>query len=450
MKNTVCFVTAGSNHYFSLPVGNSVVNFVHYDFTCFEDQCKDMATECRTRGSFSRRRAEGLKSMLIKCYPYCEALSLADFEPVVSDYIINHICKTENIGLESLWVECFPLKSSFEEMAFSRISEYKSGIAINQWINLMRMRDYACRKLEFIFDGEPVSEQEYRTRKDYFDLGFRVCAHEMGLSYSDLPVIKRYNSSLMPNAPFILGRPAREVLKTVDSLLPPAFGPELLRKMRNNTSVADQLSGLVFPVIRSLKRPSPMEMRTVMESFSQAPEEVYLAESFKAMLDLEFDLMIENHVFYKKSVQTGKYERIVPGEKAKEPEKETPPSETAAPKELSGENTKSAVILEEMMQPPEKPESEPAKKAGRLRKPSGGASRRSPLNQNVNARCQSLYSALYFKVGKGLDEKEFKEWSQYLMNVRKNIIRDLATTEDLETFLDSSEQLYRNLLQEKQ
>ena len=44
-------------------------------------------------------------------------------------------------------------------------------------------------------------------------------------------------------------------------------------------------------------------------------------------------------------------------------------------------------------------------------------------------------------MGEDFKENEFKEWSQYLENMRENVRTEAATVEDLEAFLEYSERM---------
>ncbi|MDE6709832.1 MAG: hypothetical protein K2J76_05025, partial [Oscillospiraceae bacterium] len=62
--------------------------------------------------------------------------------------------------------------------------------------------------------------------------------------------------------------------------------------------------------------------------------------------------------------------------------------------------------------------------------------------KETEKRGQKLYNALYKRVGRGIDENEFKEWSQYLSNMKRNLKIGEATLSQFEEFLDYSDKLY--------
>ena len=59
----------------------------------------------------------------------------------------------------------------------------------------------------------------------------------------------------------------------------------------------------------------------------------------------------------------------------------------------------------------------------------------------LEKRGQKIYNALYKRVGKAMDEKEFHEWSRYLSDMKKNIKAGEATADQLGEFLDYSDKL---------
>ena len=152
-----------------------------------------------------------------------------DFDDVAIDCIIEYICRNENIGLEALWARCISPKNSYEKVIFKRISEYKTNRAINQWINLLRIQEYAKTKVAFIFNGEISSIPEYTARCKYFDLAYSVVAKETGYSSDELPAVQEYSVARMPNSVFIISKTAKDIYKRLSENLEDAPEPRKLR-----------------------------------------------------------------------------------------------------------------------------------------------------------------------------------------------------------------------------
>lgn len=65
--------------------------------------------------------------------------------------------------------------------------------------------------------------------------------------------------------------------------------------------------------------------------------------------------------------------------------------------------------------------------------------------KETEKRAQKLYNALYKRVNKGIDENEFKEWSQYLSNMKRNLKIGEATLKQYDEFLDYSDRLAKEV-----
>lgn len=321
------------------------------------------------------------------------------------DCIIEYICHSENIGLEELWTRCISPKNSYEKAIFTRISEYKTGRAINQWANLMRIQEYARIKMAYIFDGEPVSKEMYITRKGYFDLSFSVMAKELGFPSAELPAVKCYNSALMPNSAFMVSKVSKLILKKFNPIIDEIDSIPYVNTVGRDC-IKDQISLDAFTYMRELERPDGMELEAAKDTFLSLGEEYYLPDSFKAIIDLEFDKMIESGLLLQKCIKCRKYFFMDIGYKGKYCNR-------------VGSSGRTCREQYEIDKPVEE----------------------EPIANDLETRCQILYTALSNKVGDDFKENEFKEWAQYLENMRENVRTEAATNDDLEAFLEYSEKM---------
>ena len=83
------------------------------------------------------------------------------------------------LGISSLWNELINAKTPFEKLIFTRLTEYRHNKAVNRWVSLLQLQEYAKRKIDFVF-GEKVTAEQAFAKRDYFDLTFSVAANEMG------------------------------------------------------------------------------------------------------------------------------------------------------------------------------------------------------------------------------------------------------------------------------
>lgn len=400
--NNIIFVTKNNNNFYKGEVGKTLQRFIEYDFTYFWEQCIELGKSSRQVGGYTTKQFHIIKNLITKCHPYFEAQINSDFEYIVLDCIIEYICHSENIGLEELWARCISPKNLYEKAIFSRVSEYKTNRAINQWANLMRMQEYAKLKLGFLFDGAPTSAEIYLGRKGYFDLTFSVAAKELGFPSGELSAVKCYNPSLLPNAAFMVSKVSKGVLRRIGDIVDNAAEPGYSHV---SDCMRDQIGLDAFSYIKNLPRPQDADIDAAAEIFSKLAGEVYMPDSFKSIIDLEFDKMIEQEIHFQKCEKCGKYffkEQNYSGRYC---------NRVNTSGLTCREQTGDIKSVEEIM------------------------------SEALEDRCAKLYESLENKVGEAFEEHEFKEWSQYLVNMKENVQKEYSTTQDLEDFLDYSEKM---------
>ena len=81
------------------------------------------------------------------------------------------------------------------------------------------------------------------------------------------------------------------------------------RKLRLNDTLRDSYALDAFDYIRNLTRPADTEMFAAIESFRTLPETVYLPNSYKDLIELEIEKMLENGINYIKCLECGRYFR---------------------------------------------------------------------------------------------------------------------------------------------
>lgn len=414
------FVISDNNNLHKIELSKTLLHFIEFDFTYFWEQCIEAGKNARKTGRLPQSQLSIAKNAIVKCHPYVDACIYMDFDSIAIDCIIEYICKSENIGLEELWARCISPKNLYERAIFKRISEYKTNRAINQWVNIVRMRDYAKQKLEFIFDsedGKVEADDIYRTRKEYFDLAFSVAANETGMPTNELPYVKVYNPALMPEASFMMSKVSKAIYRRISDKMANVDFP-IYKGI--NDQMRDRMALDAFSYVKNLSRPAENEMKLAVEAVKDFPETIYLPSSFKAIIDLEFDLMFEDKLYFRKCSMCKRYyvdessydkpycSRINSSGKTCRQTFEEHNAEKTADDSLS---EKKIVVAESI-----------------------------PVD--LEKRCQKIYNSLYKKVGKIMDDQEFKEWSQYLSNMKRNIKIGEATLDVLVDFLGYSEKMY--------
>ena len=442
---------------------------MEFDFTYFWEQCIEAGRNARKTGRISQNMVNMAMNALVKCHPYVEACASTEFSSVVLDCIIAYICHSEGIGLEELWARCISPKSLYEKAIFNRVSEYKTGRGINQWINIVRMQEYARSKIKFIYECDSnvmLRPEDYRTRTEYFDLAFSVAANETGCPMDKLPSVKMYTPSTLPDSVFMMGRMSKNIYRRLSDVLRDA---EMWDEKALNDHNRDQTALDAFSYVKDMPRPAENDMRFALEAVSELPETVYVPDSFKAMIDLEFTLMSQKGIYMSKCPRCGRFFVRDPQEKSPychrvnssgmtcteqineelgiaamkrgevPPQEEKPASENNAPENETENiaNTEEAAVAvshnENVSQPEPVPEAmpEPAKPVFFDEKPQ-------PIEipKELEKRCQRVYNMLYKRIGTLMTEKEFREWSGYLSDTKRDLREGNAEISQMEEFLD--------------
>ncbi|MDD6990577.1 MAG: hypothetical protein PUI48_01990 [Oscillospiraceae bacterium] len=473
MRNTetAVFAVTGSKSFHKLELSKALLRFVEFDFTYFWEQCIEAGRNARKTGRIARNMENMAMNALVKCHPYVEACASTEFSSVVLDCIIAYICHSEGIGLEELWARCISPKSLYEKAIFNRVSEYKTGRGINQWINIVRMQEYARSKIKFIYECDSnvmLRPEDYRTRTEYFDLAFSVAANETGCPMDKLPSVKMYTPSTLPDSVFMMGRMSKNIYRRLSDVLRDA---EMWDEKTLNDHNRDQTALDAFSYVKDMPRPAENDMRFALEAVSELPDTVYVPDSFKAMIDLEFTLMSQKGIYMSKCPRCGRFfvreldERspychrvnssgmtcaeqineelgIAAMKRGEAPvTEEKPVSETSALENepaVGNENAEEAAA-ENVSQPGSVSQPEPAPQVKpEPPKPVIFDEKPQPIEipKELEKRCQRVYNMLYKRIGTLMTEKEFREWSGYLSDTKRDLREGNAELSQMEEFLD--------------
>ncbi len=450
---TVKFSVRDNTNIYNLELAKALLYFTEYDFTYFWEQCIDAGRQARSSGRLPQNIISNAKNIISKAHPYIEAMISSDFADICTDCIIEYICQSEMITLDELWTRCISSKNLYENTIFKRISQFKTNRAINGWVNIVRLQEYARNKISFIYDpdenGSLVSRGTVRTRRDYFDLASSVAANELGFPCKQLPSTKLCTSASLPESTFIISKVSKAIYKRYSETFAKA-GEVHLSETMDYTYNRDKIAMDSYSYIKGMTRPALIDMKFALEAILETPEEVYFPDSFKAIIDLEFNLMYGEDIYIRKCVSCSRYFAV------------DTVSEHCDRVNSSGKTCREA--YEETIIPVHVPEPEPIEPAPEaeyvnktfseptpypsmvkdnippwrlVQPPNKGV----PVPAEMEKHGQRLYNAMYKRIGSGIDENEFREWSQYLSNMKRNVKIGEATLNQLEDFLKYSDNL---------
>lgn len=400
---SIDFITSNSNGFHKLELSKSLLHFIEYDFTYFWEQTIDFANTCRKTGKFDIQQLSVLRNLIVRCHPYYEAKINTEFAEIALDCIIEYVCRTRNIGLETLWAEYISPANAYEKAIFKRVSLYKTKKASNEWVSIIRMQQYAKAKLDFIFEGKLCSMAELLSREKYFDLAYSVCATETGYPMDSLPCVERFNLATMPSAVFMINKASKDIYKRLASRLE---GAPQQSKATINDNLRDSYALDVFEYMKDITRPSDIEMYSAIENFRFMPDVVYMPNCFKAIIDFEFSKMLEKGIILCKCENCGKYYTY----------------DTEYKGSYCDRVNSSGKTCRDIFDVPDQPE---------------------PLiPDNIEEKSNIIYENLKNQIGKAMPESEFNDWSEYLTRLKANVKNNNATSEELESFLSYTEKMY--------
>jgi hypothetical protein len=486
MKTSISFSVPGSSVISKLQLGATLISFTGYDFTYFGEQCAEAVQKYLKTGENVMEKAMAYKEYIRNCHPYCSALINTEFDKVVIDCIIDYLCTKYGTGLEELWVKYLSAKDAFGQEIFRRITEYKTGLAINQWTNLLRMQIYAASKASVIYGGEETDCSVHKARKLYYDMAFRLAAREVGFDLYELPGIKRSSIPYIPEAATMM----KNAVNTIEPMIKAmAKGYSAKPTIKGRDSVRDQAAGLTLNIMMGLKRPETSEIAQFISMYGDLPDEVFEPMGMKAVIDLEFDKLMENGLFLKPG-SDGSYsltsysgkdsqhsmkreikqnDEPVPEETTKiaavpeftpTPSKRKQSRKRAAPRP---EFNKEAVILPEPVEIPKKgvqtekmndkvpPAAEATditsnvKRIIEIAEDQNRELSKVRTLQEVNTRCNLIWTSMNVRTGWSISAEESSQWFRYLTKLRYGIGTGELTPAALDRFLDATLEVYKLL-----
>lgn len=303
IRRTVNLTGINSSEIYALNYPQSVLKFADYDFSGFIKRCTDYCKRCMTSGEYRLEDIVALRNSLGACHKYVEANIHSGYEKVVQDLFIEYICREKGLGISSLWNELINAKSPFEKLIFTRLTEYRHNKAVNRWVSLLRLQEYAKRKIDFVF-GEKVTLEQAYAKRDYFDLSFSVAANEMGYPSECFTAAKVYTVGRLPSAPFITSNISKAI---AGSALPEIDYDDAVHRpfssMHSDSEAMD-----VFAKIKNYIPEKPDSvLNTIITTMRSLPKKVYVSDSLKAVIDLEIDLLLESGGILQRCARCGEY-----------------------------------------------------------------------------------------------------------------------------------------------
>lgn len=507
MKRTISLVGANSNDIYTLPFPENIIDFCSFDYSFFLEQSIALCRDFMQHGDYLLDEVVKLRTSICASHKYIEHNIRGVFEKVVIDSWIEFICRQNEISATTLWNSFMECKNDFEKEVFSRLCEFRYGRAINQWVNILKIQDYAKSKVDFIFGKKLKNSEEARLRASYFDLLFNLVANEQGYEVGKFGVTKIYTSGRTPSSPFIFNNTARETLRHV---LTDVQYASSVPKIKNNSGAMTDLEAMeAFSLLKHhIPKHNDNIANTIIKSLSNAPSTVFMPTSFKAAIDLEIDALLNSgaiiqvcgrcreyyvkdeeyqydycdklqrdgrtclSIMQEKGSANATYTRELPridqqlfyGEKNFEDpnyvdeddfvETEDDVHEDNYSEEMVDESDSElefhAEIKRSHNQVNDNARYNESKSINDKNNNEEKINRHSeppkkfPVSE-LNERCNKLYKEMTARVNVDMTQRDFSDWFQYMLLMRDNVSKGIATAEDFVNFEEYSHSISFNL-----
>lgn len=402
MEKTLKLVGKNSNEIFGLRYPSTLLVFCEYDFSYYAQEAIEVCNEALKTGTPDFDKISEIKKDIQSAHCFLQYSTRTAYDKVVYDCWIDYVCRRDNIGDSALWNRFIRCKTQFEKIIFQRLCDFRYNRAVNEWVNIIRVQDYAKNKVAFVFSEDMKSPREAEERRNYFDLMFSVTARELGCRLEDLGVTKYYTIGRTPGAPFLFPNASKEIIRHV---LAGFDYSDDYSDIEDYTENADEIAMDAFS---RMKAGLPPELSTYkipaanMENFS---DRIYMPCGLKAAIDLEIDAIIESGMWLAKCKRCGLYFA-----KSKDYTEDYCQRRTAT-------NTKTCLEIYEEENP------------------------RPRMTDALLELCNTVTDEMYSRVDKTMSVHEYDSWRSYLEAMKQKVDNGEISPSELESFLEYSREV---------
>lgn len=398
MDLTLKLVGKNSNEIFTLHYPTSLLDFCDYDFSYFAKHSIELCNESLKKGTFDPERAAELRRELGMSHSYIEHNIRTVYEKTVLDCWIDYVCRRDNISVGQLWNRFIHCANSFEKAVFSRLCDLRYNRSINEWLNIVRVQDYARYKTDFIFVDSVSSVDDAVARRNYFDLAFSVTAREMGCRVEDLGIVKTFSVGRVPTAPFMFPNISKDIVRSVLSGY--NYGEDY-SEIGEYGELSDKIAMDAFSQMKAGLPQDAAGYGVSHGKMDSYKDKIYMPCSLKAVIDLEIDVMIENGQWLAKCRRCRRY--FLRGENY--------------PYEYCSRVVPNGMTCLEIWEA-EHP------------KPT--------VTAELEKKCREITDKMYARVDKTLSVKDYEYWHSYMEAMKQKVKNGEISPDELESFLEYS------------
>lgn len=406
MARRISLTGQNSSDIYTISFPNNLINFIKYDFTIFMERSIDLCRFYMKSGEYRQEEVLEIRNSISGCHKFFEQNIRTTFDKVVTDCWIEYICRQNEIGTVTLWNNYMQCRNEFERVIFTRLCEYRHNQAINQWVNMLKIQEYALRKVDFVFGQKLRNSVEAAARANYFDLMFNVAANEIGYEITGVPDNKVYGVGRTPNSPFVLSNISREIVRNI--LQDIKYHDDSRAKRKAGGQLSDQNAMDAFSAIKGFLPSEPDSIiNTMVKSMAELPQKVYMPTGFKAVIDLEIDALVESGGIMQRCQRCHDYY-------LRDEEYNYDYCDRIG---RDGRSCLDIMHVKEEESPKPLPE-------------------RAIDTTILNMRCDQLYKEMSARVNVDITQRDLSDWYKYMMLIRENVIAGKASMEDFDHFVE--------------
>ncbi len=398
MENALKLVGRNSGEIFLLRYPSSILDFCGFDLSYFAKNAIEACSEAQKTGQINTDIFAELRRDLQSSHCYIGHNIRTIYEKTAVDCWIDYLCRRDNIGTGALWNRYISCRTPFDKLVFSRLCEFRYNKAINEWLNIVRVQDYAKSKIDFVFTKDVKNAKEAASRRNYFDLMFSVTAREMGCRLEDLGEIKIFSVGRTPSSPFMFSSISKDIVRHV---LADFDYSDDYSDIGDYSEISDQIAMDAFSKMKSGLPAELSSYNIVRGKMENYTDKIYMPCSLKAAVDLEIDAIIESggilcackrcgHLYLRNEDYNEDYCRTY----------------------LQNGKSCLEIFREENPEP--------------------------KISPKLEEKCARVTDNVYSRVGTSMSTKEYEYWYSYMNAMKEKVASGEITPEELDNFLDYS------------
>lgn len=399
MERVLNLAGKNSGEVYQLRYPQSLLNFCDFDLSYFAENAIAICDEALRTGEADIDRVTELRSSLRRMHVYIEHNLRTVYDKIVLDCWIDYVCRRDSTGTAALWNRFMDCRTPFEKSVFVRLCEYRYNKGINEWLNLVRVQDYAKSKVYFLFSRGVSGIEEANARRNYFDLMFSVTAQELGCRLESMGVVQVCSAGRLPSSPFMYPNISKDIIRNA---LADFDYTDDYSDITSYDSLSDEIAMDAFARMKQAlaqEMDSQNMQRDVLEA---APMRVYMPIGLKAAVDLEIDALLESGGWLSRCKRCGRY-YVMDADNMEEY------------CQLPSPNGKTCLDIYYEEHPQEK------------------------LTPDMVKRCDAITNEMFGRISDGkMTLKEYESWKHYLDAMKEKVINGEIQTEDLSAFIDYS------------